>query len=95
VVHAYVEPGALYRYVPVYFSDYVRSPPPYKSARISPPPRTNRTRISPPPRTNRTHRRGAQGAAYVRAPGQVTERLRSLGVVEKPWAPTPSPWNLC
>ncbi|KAJ1489837.1 hypothetical protein T484DRAFT_1778905, partial [Baffinella frigidus] len=37
VVHAYVEPGALYRYVPVYFSDYV------------------------------------------------TERLRSLGVTEKPY----------
>jgi len=72
------------------------SPPPRTNrTRISPPPRTNRTRISPPPRTNRTHRRGAQGAAYVRAPGQVTERLRSLGVVEKPWAPTPSPWNLC
>ena len=23
VIHAYVEPGALYRYVPTYFSDYV------------------------------------------------------------------------
>lgn len=23
IIHAYVEPGALYRYVPVYFSDYM------------------------------------------------------------------------
>ena len=37
VVHLYVEPGALYRYVPVYFADYM------------------------------------------------TERLRQLGVVEKPY----------
>ena len=84
MVHAYVEPGALYRYVPVYFSDYVRSPPPYKSgAHLFP----ALYKSDAPAR--------ARGAADVCAPGQVTERLRSLGVVEKPCAPTPSPRNLC